>query len=75
MPKYFYKDQDITIDMLIKIEHIVRLLAAQNRIPFDDQLELFYSSRTYKALINTKSCLWAESAEYIADEYEREQSQ
>ena len=36
-------------------------------------LKLFYKSRTYAALKNTQSGMWAESAEFIADDFEREQ--
>ncbi len=72
MSKYSYNNEDITLDMMIKIEQIVRILSEKNQITFDEMLEKFYASKTYKALINTKNCLWAESSEFIADEYERE---
>jgi hypothetical protein len=35
-------------------------------------LKEFYESRTYKALQNTESVLWAESSEFIVDELFRE---
>lgn len=75
MPKYMYNNDDITIDILMKIEHVVRILSEKLAKSFDETLGLFYASRTFKALKNTKTCMWAESAEFIADEYEREQSQ
>lgn len=71
MPHYFYKNQDITMDILLKIEHVVRILAQKLGKPFDEMLRLFYASKTYDALRNPDSEMWAESAEFIADEFER----
>jgi hypothetical protein len=39
---------------------------------FDSAYRAFAASSTYGALINPASVLWAESAEFIADEYGRE---
>ena len=72
MPHYTYKNQDITIDILMKIEHVVRILAEKHGKSFDEMLQLFYASKTFAALKNTESCMWAESAEFIADDFERE---
>ena len=72
MPCYIYKQQDITIDILMKIEHVVRIISANGKKSFDEGLNDFYKSKTYSSLKNTQSCLWAESAEFIADEFERE---
>lgn len=69
MPKYIYNNEDITLDVIMKIENVVRLLSKQNNISFDEMLGKFYQSKTYKALANTKSCMWAESAEFIVDDY------
>ena len=69
---YFeFNGQDITLDVLMKIEKVVRLLAKSKNISFDKMLGLFYESKTYRNLSNTQSRLWAESAEFIADDYER----
>lgn len=54
MPQYFYNDQNITIDILLKIEHVVRILSEKYKSSFDDLLEKFYSSNTFRAL--KKSC-------------------
>jgi hypothetical protein len=70
--KYIFKDQDITTDVLFKIEDIVSILAEKENIPFDDAYALFVSSGTYGILHRTDNLFWAESAEFIVDEYYRE---
>ena len=70
--KYIFKDEDITTDVLFKIEQIVSILAENEHIPFDDAYEMFISSNTYNILSRTNNLFWAESAEFIADEYYRE---
>lgn len=72
MPKYMWNNQDITLDILMKIEQVVRILSEKLKKPFDEELRDFYKSRTFQALKNTQSEMWAESAEFIADEFERE---
>lgn len=72
MPKYMWNNQDITLDILMKIEQVVRILSEKLKKPFDEELKDFYKSRTFQALKNTQSEMWAESAEFIADEFERE---
>jgi hypothetical protein len=67
-----YKDTDITLDLLMKIEHVVRVIAEREHKDFDPAYRAFAASATYGALMNPVSILWAESAEFIADEYERE---
>jgi len=70
--KYIFKDQDITTDILFKIEQIVSNLAEKEHTHFDDAYEKFISSETYKTLKRTDNLYWAESAEFLADEYYRE---
>ncbi len=70
MAHFEFCNQDITLDVLMKIEQVVRILAINKNIPFDNMLGKFYSSKTYKNLNNIQSGLWAESAEFIADDYE-----
>jgi hypothetical protein len=72
MPHYIWNNQDITLDILMKIEQVVRILSEKLKKTFDEQLKDFYKSRTFRALKNTQSAMWAESAEFIADEFERE---
>jgi len=70
--KYSYKGQDITLDIVMKIEKIVRIVSERTGKTFEEILSKFYESRTYKALQNTESVLWAESSEFIVDELFRE---
>jgi hypothetical protein len=69
--KYIFKDQDITTDVLFKIEQIVSILAEKENITFDDAYAMFVSSDTYSILCRTDNLFWAESAEFIVDEYYR----
>jgi len=70
--KYSYKGQDITTDMMFKIEHIVNILSGRENKDFDTVLATFLTSNTYRILQQTDNLLWAESSEFIADEYDRE---
>ena len=72
--KYSYKGQDITTDMMFKIEHIVNILSERENRDFDTVFADFLISDTYRALQQTDNLLWAESSEFIADEYDREKS-
>jgi hypothetical protein len=67
---YTYKGEDITIDMIFKIEHIVDVLAKRGKTDFDTAFAEFLASNTYRTLQQTNNLLWAESREFIADEYE-----
>jgi hypothetical protein len=70
--KYVFKGEDITTDVLFKIEQIASILAEKERIPFDAAYAAFVSSNTYRILKRTNNLYWAESAEFIVDEYYRE---
>jgi len=70
--KYIFKNQDITTDVLFKIEKIISILAEKENISFDDAYAMFASSKTYSILHRTENLYWAESAEFIVDEYYRE---
>jgi len=70
--KYIFKDQDITTDVLFKIEQISSIISEKEKITFDDAYTAFVSSNTYNILKRTDNLYWAESAEFIADEYYRE---
>ena len=70
--KYSYKGQDITIDMMFKIERIVNILAKLEKKDFDTAFAEFLASKTYQILQETNNLFWAESSEYIVDEYYRE---
>ena len=70
--KYVFNGQDVTTDMLFKIEHIVTILSQMQHISFDDAYKAFVFSNTYSILKRVDNLYWAESAEFIADEYFRE---
>ena len=70
--KYVYRGQDITIDVIMKIEHVARLIAEKKTCEFEQAYSDFIVSKTYAALQITESVMWAESAEFIVDEYFRE---
>jgi len=70
--KYIFKDQDITTDMLFKIEQVSSILAEKEQVSFDDAYDKFISSDTYDSMKRTDNLYWAESAEFLADEYFRE---
>ena len=70
--KYLFNGEDITTDVLFKIEHICNILAERENIIFDKAYEAFIFSDTYKILKRTHNLYWAESAEFLADEYYRE---
>jgi hypothetical protein len=70
--KYSYKGQDITTDMMFKIEQIVHVLAERDNKDFDTAFAEFLASKTYRMLQNTKNLFWAESSEFIVDEYDGE---
>jgi len=70
--KYIYKGQDITIDMMFKIEHIVNIIAERENKDFDTVFADFLVSNTYRILQQTDNLFWAESSQFIVDEYDRE---
>jgi len=67
--RLMYKDQDVTVDIAMKIENVVRIIAQQQGLVFDAAYRRFTMAHVYEALQNTDSLMWAESAEYIADRY------
>ncbi|MDR1924858.1 MAG: DUF3990 domain-containing protein [Planctomycetaceae bacterium] len=70
--RFTFNGQDITLDILCKIERIVTLLAESRSRSFDDVYNEFALSKTCVKLRNTASKLWTESSEYIIDEYTKE---
>jgi hypothetical protein len=69
--KYIFNGEDITTDVLFKIEQIVNILAEKEQISFDDAYEKFISSNAYTIMKQVENLFWAESAEFILDEYYR----
>ena len=70
--KYVYRGQDITTDVIMKIEHVAHVIAENESCGFEQAYRDFILSKTYVALQKMESVMWAESAEFIADEYFRE---
>ena len=70
--KYIYRGQDITTDVIMKIEHVAHLVAEKKSCDFESAYRDFIESKAYAALQKTESVMWAESAEFIVDEYFRE---
>jgi len=69
--KIIYNGQEINFIIMQKIEHIVCIIAEKDNIPFDSAYAKFSASHLYMSLQNPASLLWAENAEFIADEYYR----
>ena len=70
--KIIYNGQELTFFIALKIEHIVSIIAEKENISFDSAYTNFLSSKIYESLQNPASLLWAENAEFIVDEYYRE---
>ncbi|MDR1189690.1 MAG: hypothetical protein LBK95_19935 [Bifidobacteriaceae bacterium] len=67
-----YQDQDVSLVVLLKVEHAVRVIAARRGLAFEDAYDRFLASATHRALLDGDSLMWTESSEFIADEYDRE---
>ncbi|MCD7847759.1 MAG: hypothetical protein LUG49_07010 [Oscillospiraceae bacterium] len=72
--KYTYHGMDITLDVYEKIQSVVELIAKKENKTFDECYAMFSKSRTYRNIQSTGTEMWAESAEFIVDEYYRESS-
>jgi predicted ester cyclase len=72
--KIMYNGQELTFLIVQKTEHIVSIIAEKEKSSFDSVYANFLSSKIYKSLQIPVSLLWAENAEFIADEYIREKA-
>ena len=63
---------DITLDIYEKIGSVVEMIASREGITFEAAYIKFADSKVYKALQNTETVMWSESAEYIVDEFYRQ---
>jgi hypothetical protein len=70
--RYQYKGKNLTALILLKIEHVVNIIAEKESTLFKDAYRSFLGSNTFKNLQNTETLLWSESAEFIADDFFRE---
>lgn len=66
---YYFNGKDITMNMVIQIRAVLDELQERLGIGFIEATDLFYHSKTYTILQNTENGLWAESPQYIADQY------
>ena len=72
---YTFNGKDITMNVLIQIRAVIKIIQKKLNLSFEDAMGLFYNSKTYEILQNTEYAFWAESAEYIADRYFEEKKQ
>jgi hypothetical protein len=70
--KYIYKGMDLGYSIVCLITRTVEILADMKHKSFEEMLGDFLSSKTYGAIQRTNSLMWAENAEFVADEYLRE---
>ena len=56
--RYVYNGQDITLDVIMKIESVMRIIAEKECRDFDDCYKEFVDSKTYVALQKTNSVMW-----------------
>ena len=63
---YTFNGKDITMNVLIQIRAVIKIIQKKLNLSFEDAMGLFYNSKTYEILQNTENAFWAESAEYIA---------
>ena len=70
--KFIYKGIDITLDTYEKIRMVVEIIAEKENLSFDEAYELFSTSNAYWCLQTPATLMWAESAEFIVDEFYRE---
>ena len=66
------KIKDISVNVCIQIRDVVGLISKKEGISFPDAAYLFYASDTYRVLQDTENGFWAESAEFIVDQYYEE---
>jgi hypothetical protein len=74
LTKYIWNKKDITFTFMIIIERAVRLISQKEGKSFDEVYGEFLSSKTYSALQRVQNDYWAESAEFLVDEYYREKA-
>ena len=70
--KYVYNGSDLTTLILFKIEKIASIIAEKENAAFDAAYAKFLTSETYRILQRPETLMWGENAEFIVDEYYRE---
>jgi len=72
--RYLYKGNDLTTLILFKAEKIASIIAEQEASAFDAAYAKFLTSKTYGLLQRPETLMWGENAEFVVDEYYREQA-
>jgi hypothetical protein len=72
--RYAYKGNDLTAFILFKIEKITSIIAEKEASAFDAAYSKFLASKTYRSLQRPETLMWGENAEFVVDEYYREQA-
>ena len=70
--KYLYMGQDLTLDVVIKVEMIVDRVCKKEGSEFEEVLIKFFKSNTYKNLKSKESILKTRETEFIVNELFRE---
>jgi hypothetical protein len=70
--RYHYKGKNLTSLILMKTEKVAELLVEQQGLSFEEALNKFMKSVTYRNLQDTETLLWGESAGFILDDYQHE---
>ena len=68
-PIYEFNGKDITMNVIIQLKQIVKIIQSRFDLDFESAVMQFYWSKTYVVLQQVENTLWAESAGYIADRY------
>jgi hypothetical protein len=73
---YKYNGRDITINVCIQIRDVINIIKRDESLDsFMDAAKVFYNSQTIEDLKNVSNGLWAESAEFIADQFYEEKEE
>lgn len=73
MPELFtYNGKDITMNICLSVLEVTREIARRRKLSFEDACLLFSKSRTCAILHNPETALWSESADFIADRFDKE---
>ena len=51
---YTFNGKDITMNVLIQIRAVIKIIQKKLNLSFEDAMGLFYNSKTYEILQNTK---------------------
>lgn len=73
MPELFtFNGKDITMNVCLSVLEVTREIAKRKNISFEEANMLFAESKTCALLHEPETALWSESADFIADRFEKE---